>query len=88
MSENVQNIRKNHEVNLEKLEVRIDSGRTNFSRSKIQRDIIIGNSLLPLLFDAAMMPLNYELMKYMRNHTFTKSEKNNQLVFKVFKENE
>ena len=51
----------------------IASGSSNLVEVKIQRGTFLGDSLSPLLFVIALMPLSYILRKYPGNYKFSKS---------------
>ena len=49
-------------------------GGKSLAETKIQRGIVQGDALSPLLFLVAMMPLNHVLKKYTPGYKLTKSQ--------------
>ena len=72
MSENIQWSHKLHHENLRKLE--LAARRQTFAEGEIQRGILQGDSLLPLLFTIAMMPLNYEMQSGIQTYKITRKD--------------
>ena len=58
---------------MENWKVKLTTGGQMLAEGKIQRGIFQGDSLLPLLFIIAMIPLNYLLRKCKGGYKFTKS---------------
>ena len=55
--------------------VELTAGGKTLAEVKIQRDIFLGNDLLPLLFVIAMIPVKQLLRKCTGRYTFTKWQK-------------
>ena len=73
--------------------IELTAGGQSLAEVNIQRGIFQGDSLSPLLFVIAMMPLNYILRKCTGGYKFTNSqEKINHLMYmddiKIFAKNE
>ena len=72
---------------------KLTTGRRNLAEAKIQRDIFLGDTLSPLLFTIAMMPLKHILRKCTAGYKLRRSqEKINDLMYmdniKLFAKNE
>ena len=89
LPQNVQNQTKT----MKTWRVELKAGEKSFVEGKIQRRIFQGDSLSPLLFITAMMPLNYIVRKCTAGYKLIKSqEKINHLIYiddiKPFAKNE
>ena len=70
------------EKNMKTCKVELTTGRKSLAEAKIQRGILMGDALLPLLFIIAKMPLNHILRKITAGYKRTKSqEKINHLIY-------
>ena len=62
--------------------IELTAGEKSLAEVKIQREIFQGDTLSPILFVIAMIPLNHILRKCISGYKFTKSkEKINQLMY-------